>query len=125
MIDPEIRPPPSPLTVTIPAGSTAQKVLEIVANTQASDPNYRFSATYYGNLEGYFIDKLWGVPNVNDPQNKLFWIYSFKLPRGATIEPEVAISQFIIPESGELILQYQQSNTEHAQLKHLKAMQST
>ena len=95
--------PPPPTTVMVDPQSTALNVME--AAVVGFDPTYRFSATYFGEEVGYFIDRI-GNATVNMDRD-CFWVYyviSTTVGGGETLyPPSGGISNFFIPANGTRI----------------------
>ena len=66
---------------------------------------YKFSATYYGQTLGYFIDSLAGTGSPNDT---CFWAIYYQPPNGNPYYLSFGASNFVPPvDGGNLIFQYQ------------------
>ena len=88
---------PTPLTLDVSCGSSAQQVMEMAAN---ADQSYSFTVTYPGTAVGYTIDAI----NNSDP---CFWFFYYQIPGRDPVLSE-SISNFIIPSNGsQVIMRYQ------------------
>ena len=60
--------------------------------------DYRFSATYFGNELGYFIDTINGTSS--DAASNCFWFIFIKPPNGDEVLSPLGVSNFRIRRSG-------------------------
>ena len=97
--------PLSPVTLTIPEGGTAQKVLEASVGISSY---YRFSATYFGSTLGYFIDTINGTSS--DMAASCFWFFYVQEPGKQPELASVGVSNYVIPTSGySIFMRYEKS----------------
>ena len=95
--------PPPPVTVEIPVGSVALRVMELAVD---QDRSYRFSATYFGTQLGYFIDTINGTSS-DDP---CYWFFYYQPPRMDPVFSNLGVSSFVIPDNGgRVIFRYEMS----------------
>ena len=100
--------PLSPVTLTIPEGGTAQKVLEASVGISSY---YRFSATYFGSTLGYFIDTINGT--TSDMAASCYWFFYVQEPGKQPELASVGVSNYIIPTSGySILMRYQEIPSE-------------
>ena len=92
--------PLAPVTVVIPANGTALNVLE---QSVGISTYYRFTATYFGPVLGYFINE--GTAG-ND---KCTWSFYYQLPGSpGQVPSKVGVSNFRIPsDSYSIFMRYQ------------------
>ena len=89
--------PPTPVTVTIPVGGVAQRVMELAVD---QDRSYRFSATYFGTQLGYFIDTINGTTS----NNPCFWFFYYQPPGMNPVLANLGVSNFVIPDNGGRVI---------------------
>ena len=95
--------PPPPVSVEIPVGSVAQRVMELAVD---QDRSYRFSATYFGTQLGYFIDTINGTTS----NNPCFWFFYYQPPGMNPVLANLGVSNFVIPDNeGRVIFRYEMS----------------
>ena len=95
--------PPPPVSVEIPVGSVAQRVMELAVD---QDRSYRFSATYFGTQLGYFIDTINGTTS----NNPCFWFFYYQPPGMNPVLANLGVSNFVIPDNGgRMIFRYEVS----------------
>ena len=99
------------IDVTIPCGGTALQVME--AATDYPDPAvarmYRFTATYFGSVLGYFINAINMVPDtIEQPTNgSCYWLFLVETPDGKTLSSIVGVSSFTFDSDGYgMIMRY-------------------
>ena len=85
------------MTVTIPVGSVAQRVMELAVDQNTS---YKFSATYYGTKLGYLIDTINGISS----GKPLSWSFYYKSPGKHPVKASEGVTHFIIPEDGGTVI---------------------
>lgn len=100
-------PIPNPVSVVVPAGSTAFEVIENAVNQFGS--SYKFTATYFYSM-GYFINAINDVPYTitNHPPSRCFWKFIVQYPNGTEVAPDVGVSTFTFNSDGYgMIMSYQ------------------
>ena len=112
-------PIPNPVSVEVPAGSSAFDVIENAVNQFGS--SYKFTATYYQSM-GYFIEAINNVPYTvtNHPPSRCSWKFIVQYPDGTQEEPDVGVSTFTFNNDGySMIMRYQDvcPSNEHKKLK--------
>ena len=70
---------------------------------QPNDPTYRFSATYYGNELGYFIDKLNGTAS----SDSCYWAVYVEAADGSIESSNDGVSSLTIQNKESLLMRYQ------------------
>ena len=107
----ELVPPPLVETEIALLGS-AQRVLEEATNFGR---DYRFTVSYFNNELGYFVDAINGTSG--NTTTNCFWLFYIRLPSGTECQPEVGISNYVIPSDGHtVIMRYQFA--EHVSINH-------
>ena len=85
-------PPSFPVTVAVPAGSTALDVMEGAVDISR---DFQFSATNFGATLGFLIDKISGT--ASRPEDNCFWSFLVTSKKGDDPQPSsVGVSHFSI-----------------------------
>lgn len=91
---------PDTVVVSVRRGNTALNVME-QAVTDFGTP-YRFSATYFGDELGYFIDSISSTESRS--ADNCFWFYFIRDPTGNEFLSPVGVSNFCVPSNGFSII---------------------
>ena len=95
-------PPSSPVTVAVPAGSTALDVMEGAVDISNG---FQFSATNFGATLGFAIDQISGT--ANRPDDNCFWVFLVDYNDGDGPQPSnVGVSHFSICDDISIIFQF-------------------
>ena len=91
---------PEKVMVEVKRGSTALDVMEEAVTDFGRD--YRFSATYFGEELGYFIDQINGT--ASDVESSCFWFFFTVDRNGMEVLSPVGVSNFRIPKNGKSVI---------------------
>ena len=94
----ELVPPPEVETEIAALGS-AQRVLE---ESVEFGRDYRFTASFFNNEFGYFVDEINGTSG--STTTNCFWLFYVRLPNGTEVQPNVGISNYVIPADGHSVI---------------------
>ena len=91
--------PPRPLKITTTRGTSGQEIMEIAANY---NKRYRFTAEYYNNELGYFVEK---IDDVGKSKDGCYWSLYVGTRYGVSLSP-VGITNWIPFPNSKIIWRY-------------------
>ena len=89
----------SPITIAVPAGSTA---VDVMAGAADIDRRYRFQATSFGRTLGFFINAIGGTSS----SSTCYWSFLVKEGSAPASPSNVGVSSYSICSEVSIILSY-------------------